>query len=238
MHYLPAINKSPTRLDTVQEMLNQVKAKADKLNQNCTDPVLDHAIYSKVVEVINDPQNASLREAVNLRMGGFHACGIFLAVIGKRFGSAGVQDLIVEVGLAGSDSTENILKGKHYNRGVRVAKYVYEALQRSKLEMFEKWLQDQNKDDLLLDFVESEIFTKVLKERKSEYLNESLDAIDGLCAALEEFDKNLTKFTMENSVPWQPFGRVTLTWCRSYLISPKQSVLVTGIFICKVVNEC
>ena len=52
-------------------------------------------------------------------------------------------------------------------------------------------LQDQNKGDLLLDFVESEIFTKVLKERKPEYLNESLDAIDGLCAALEEFDTKI-----------------------------------------------
>ena len=178
MHYLPAISQSLTKLETIQEMLNQVKAKADKLNLNCTDLVLDHAIYSKALKVINNPKNANMRDAINLRMGGFHACGIFLVVIGKRFASAGLHDLIIEAGLAGLDSTEIILKGKHYNRGVRIAKYVYEALQRINLEMFEKWLQDQGKAHLLLDFLESDIFSKLLKERKPEYLNESTDVID------------------------------------------------------------
>ena len=110
-------------------MLNQVKAKANKLNLNYTDLVLDHAIYSKALEVVNNPENANMRDAISLRVGGFHACGIFLAVIGKRFAPAGLCDLITEAGLAGSDSTEIILKRKHYNRDVRIAKYVYEALQ-------------------------------------------------------------------------------------------------------------
>ena len=39
--------------------------------------------------------------------------------------------------------------------------------------------------------MESEIFAKLLEERKPEYLNESLDAIDRLYAKLEEFDTNI-----------------------------------------------
>ena len=39
-------------------------------------------------------------------MGGFHACNVFLAVIGKRFGSAGFRDFIVEPRLAGPDQFE------------------------------------------------------------------------------------------------------------------------------------
>lgn len=54
--------------------------------------------------------------------------GIFLAVIGKCFSSAGLKDLIIESNLEGTDLTDSILKGKHYNRGVRIMKYVYEAL--------------------------------------------------------------------------------------------------------------
>ena len=73
----PAMNQSPTKLETLQEMLNQVKAKAGKLNLNCTDLVLDHAIYSKALEVINNPENANMRDAINFRMGGFHTWGIF-----------------------------------------------------------------------------------------------------------------------------------------------------------------
>ena len=54
--------------------------------------------------------------------------------------------------------------------------------------MFEKWLQDQGKAHLLLDFLESDIFSKLSKERKPEYLNETIDVIDSLCASFDEFD--------------------------------------------------
>ena len=53
--------------------------------------------------------------------------------------------------------------------------------------MFEKWLQDQGKAHLLLDFLESDIFSKLSKERKPEYLNETIDVIDSLCASFDEF---------------------------------------------------
>ena len=169
-------------------MLDQVKAKAEKLNLPCTDLVLDHAIYSKALEVINDTKNDQLRDFINLRMGGFHACGIFLAVIGKRFGSAGIRDLIIEAGIAGSDSTERILKGKHYNRGVRFAKYVYEAIQRAKFEAFQTWLQEEGKRDLLVKLVESGAFQNLLQERRQTDVATAMDLTDEVCVALEEFD--------------------------------------------------
>ena len=43
--YLPTINKSPAKMDTVQEVLRQVKEKAQALNLKETDAVLDHATY-------------------------------------------------------------------------------------------------------------------------------------------------------------------------------------------------
>ena len=75
----------------------------------------------KALEVMLNPNNFELRDFINFQMGGFHASCIFLAVIGKRFGSAGIRDLIVEAGLTGPDSVERILMGKHYNRGIRIA---------------------------------------------------------------------------------------------------------------------
>ena len=138
------------------------------MNLRCTDLVLDHAIYSKALEVINNPINDGIRDFINLRMGGFHAIGIFIAVIGKRFGSAGLRDLIIESGLAGSDSTESILKGTHYNRGVRVIKVVFEALHRVKFEAFEDWLHREGKYDIFTAFIESGVFAKLLEERNSK----------------------------------------------------------------------
>ena len=88
--YLPTIGKSPTSMDTIQEVLSLCREKAEHLNLAETDLVLDHAIYSKAVEIVMMERNSDLRDFVNLRMGGFHAACIFMSVIGKRFTEAGL----------------------------------------------------------------------------------------------------------------------------------------------------
>ena len=143
---------SPTKYDTVQEMLTQVKAKAEALGLTCTNLVLDHSIYAKTLEVLQNPNNADLTELINLRMGGFHACGIFLAVIGKRFGLADLHDFIVEACLSGPESVNQILNGKEYNHGIRICKVIFEALQRAKLDVFEEWIQKEKKSNILTNF--------------------------------------------------------------------------------------
>ena len=67
---------------------------------NLSDFVLDHKIYAKDLEVLQNPNNANLKDFINLRISGFRACGIFLVVIGKRFRSGGLHDLIVEARLS------------------------------------------------------------------------------------------------------------------------------------------
>lgn len=112
VHYLPAINQSPTRFDTIQEILLQVKEKSDALGLSCADLVLDHAIYTKALEVMTNPELNYLHDFINLRMGGFHACGIFNTVIAKRFGAAGLKDLMIEADLIGPNSIESVLRGE------------------------------------------------------------------------------------------------------------------------------
>ena len=85
-------------------------------------------------------------------MGGFHAGRIFLTVISKRFGFAGLHDLIVEASLSGPESVNQILNGKEYNYGIRICKVIFEALQRAKLYVFEEWLQKEKKATYLPTF--------------------------------------------------------------------------------------
>ena len=101
IHYFPGINQSLTKFDAVQEMLVQVNEKASALGFLATDLDFDHAIYMKALEVLQNSKNVELRDLINIRMGGFYACNMFLAVIGKRFQSAGLRDLIVEALLVG-----------------------------------------------------------------------------------------------------------------------------------------
>ena len=96
IYYLPAINASPTENDTVLELLQQSKCKAEKLGLDETDIVLDQAIYAKATEILSNPVNSDLRKFIVLRLGAFHTTCIFLSTIGKRFADAGLKDWILE----------------------------------------------------------------------------------------------------------------------------------------------
>ena len=57
--YLPSINKSPTKMATVNIVLHLVTAKTDALQLTEVDLALDHAIYCKALEIISNPVNSS-----------------------------------------------------------------------------------------------------------------------------------------------------------------------------------
>ena len=65
--YLPSINCPPTDLKAVNEVLRQVKCKADHLHLESTDLVLDHAIYNKALQILLNPVNEDLRKKVFIR---------------------------------------------------------------------------------------------------------------------------------------------------------------------------
>ena len=49
-----------------------------------------------------------------------HIACTLLAVIGKRFRDAGLEDIIIESEMIGIGSVNGTLLGKHYNRGMRL----------------------------------------------------------------------------------------------------------------------
>ena len=56
-------------------------------------------------------------------MGGFHLFMTLLAIIGSRFGDAGLKDVAVHSEVIAEGSIDSILSGKHYNRGVNQATF-------------------------------------------------------------------------------------------------------------------
>ena len=69
-------------------------------------------------------------ESMVTRMGGFHVVMNYLAVLGKKYQSSGIEDLLIESGMYGSSTTSIRLKGKSYNRVVRTHNIVMEAMRR------------------------------------------------------------------------------------------------------------
>ena len=88
--------------------------------------VCDQAIYAKATEVAWS--HTEKFQPVILRLGTFHTICMFLAVIGKRFGNAGLRDIAIESGVIAEGSLKS--EGKQYNRAVRFHKRLYEACMR------------------------------------------------------------------------------------------------------------
>lgn len=118
--YCQLIDASPTELSTVYTLLKKSVLMSKQLGLSDTVVVVDQAIYAKALEVVWKQKEEF--KSVVLRMGSFHIACTFLAVLGKRFGDGGLQDLIIESRLVGSGSVNGVLKGKHYNRGLRTHK--------------------------------------------------------------------------------------------------------------------
>ena len=191
VYYLPSIDQSPTKMSTVQEVLLQVKAKAEALNNREADLVFDHAIYCKALEILMDPRNLELRNFINLRMGAFHTSCIFIAVIGKRFSAAGLKDICIEATLVGTGSADSIMKGKQYNRGVRAFKIVYEALQRLKLDAFAEWLVKEPNNAVLVNFLESTELSNLISNADPDTFKTSMDAIEELFSLFQLFEERI-----------------------------------------------
>ena len=73
-------------------------------------------------------------------MGIFHTIGVLSAVIGQRFGAAGLRDIVIKSKVIPEGSVEKILNGKHYNRAARFHKLKFEARVRLIWENFLNWM--------------------------------------------------------------------------------------------------
>jgi hypothetical protein len=77
----------------------------------------------------------------------FHTALTFLAIIGKRFGDAGLSDLLIESKVVASGSVPAVLEGRQYNRAMRAHKIVMEAFQRLQLTVFKEWMSENRQSD-------------------------------------------------------------------------------------------
>lgn len=120
--YCQVIEASPTEMPTVYTILTRSLQMANQLQQSDAIVVLDQAIYAKALEVIwQDKEEFS---HIVLRLGTFHIICAFMSAIGKRFGDAGLSDVLLESGVVGAGSISGVLEGRHYNRALRTHKVI------------------------------------------------------------------------------------------------------------------
>ena len=62
---------------------------------------------------------------------------VFMSILNTRFGDAGLQNALVQSSIVAEGSVDSALHGKSYNRGIRLYKIYYEALNRLLLKQLE-----------------------------------------------------------------------------------------------------
>ena len=134
LYYLPVIEASPTEMSTVNTILKRSVQMADQLELDHIVLVFDQAIYAKAQQI--RWKNDDFTQRLVIRLGEFHTCMSYLSILGKRFGDAGLQDILIESEVVAPGSINGVINGHHYNRSMRAHKLLYESLQRIRFISF------------------------------------------------------------------------------------------------------
>ena len=122
--------------------------------------VFDQAIYSKACQIKwKEPEKF---QSCLLMMGIFHTLMIFMQVLFKRFGDAGMKDVLIQSSVIAEGSIESALRGKCYNRGIRLYKNFYEDLLRQMMPHVIEKVNQSEVEKLKQELSKYNVFTNDL----------------------------------------------------------------------------
>lgn len=113
-------------MSTVKTILTRRVQIADQLELEHVVLVFDQAIYAEAQQI---RWKDELTKRTVIRLGEFHTCMSYLSILGKRFGDAGLQDVLIESEVVAPGSISGVTSDHHYNRSMRTNKLMYESLQ-------------------------------------------------------------------------------------------------------------
>ena len=88
--------------------------------------VFDQTIYSKACEI--KWKEAEKSQNYVLMLGIFHLLMMYTGILNKRFSVSGLKDALIQSSIIAEGSIDSALRGKCYNRDVRLYKTAYESL--------------------------------------------------------------------------------------------------------------
>lgn len=143
--------------------------------------VFDQAIYCKACEIKwKEPEK--FRKCV-LMMGMFHMIMTYMHILSKRFADGGLKDALIQSTVIAEGSVDSALRGKSYNRGVRMYKLFYEALQRLLIDQLMESGKcgrvDEVCSQLVLEEIDEQVYNTLDADKNIErYFNNYTDLKD------------------------------------------------------------
>ena len=133
--YMGPVFAPVTENGTVQHILKLSQQASREVHHQFTVVTFDLAVAKKAYSLVW--QNPDVFSDVIERMGSFHLTCSYMGALGKKMRCSGFQEILIESGICASSSIKQIMRGKHYDRALRVHKIVYEALERLLLDVYE-----------------------------------------------------------------------------------------------------
>ena len=197
--YCPMIPKSPKDYSVVYSIMKTVQKIISKTSQVNTVITFDEAIYCKAKEIQWRFSDEFADTVIRTR--DFHIAMTFSAVIGKKYEESGLEDILIESGVYGSNSVVRLLHGKAYNKGERAHKLLLEALERIQWRSFSSWIENKN-----ISIENEDEIEKMLKECNSlpsigneDELITSFDSLLKLIPPIVSILRKFKTFRKENS---------------------------------------
>ena len=128
VYYMKPLSQPITDYATVQEVL-KISQKASKdLQQKFTFITFDLAVAKTAYALVW--YHKLLFSDVIIHLGIFHIISAYLKAVRKVLSGSGFEDIVIDSKVCATGSIDGVLRGKHYNRSIRVHKTVLEALER------------------------------------------------------------------------------------------------------------
>jgi len=139
--YCTLLPAPPTTTDAVYTVMKNFMSINEHVGRKYSVLSCDMAIYL-VAKLIQVQRNEF--DTLFLRIGAFHLAKNWLGVIGQFVNDSGFSDIFIETEVYGENTLKAVLKGVHYNRGVRSHKLMYEACRRLQMKVFLKEADDSS----------------------------------------------------------------------------------------------
>lgn len=131
--FSPVIPQPPTSKDVVYTAMKNYVNVSLALGKKIAVLSCDMAIYliAKNIQLTNKEFDNLI-----LRIGSFHLQKNYLRCLGQYVEESGLDGILIEADIYGENTLASILKGTHYNRGIRAHKLLYEALRSIQIAEF------------------------------------------------------------------------------------------------------
>ena len=132
--FLPIMPAPVTSHSTVYSCILNFIDVCQNMQQPCVAVVCDEGVYQYIVDIYLAKPH--LFESVYFMLGGFHMIKAALRCIGTYLTGSGIEDALIETGIFGVKTLEQVLTGKNYARAIYSMLVIEETIRRLQWESF------------------------------------------------------------------------------------------------------